>query len=59
MLCGKTLYSKLGKIHHKILNVIYKSNDTYDNLLLQSKTVSVHQRHLKFLMTEYAQVYRN
>ena len=23
-----------------------KSNDTYDNLLLQSSSVSVHQRHL-------------
>ena len=34
MLCRKTLYSKLGKIHHKTLKVIYESNDTYDNLLL-------------------------
>ena len=58
-LCRKTLYSKLGKIHHKILKVTYESNDTYDILLLQSKTVSVHRRHLKFLMTEYIKVYRN
>ena len=48
----KTLYSKIEKIHHKTLKVIYESNDTHDNLLLQSNTVSVHQRHLRFLMTE-------
>ena len=52
MFCRKTLYSKIKKIHHKTLQVIYESNDTYDNLLLQSNTVSVHQRHLTFLMTE-------
>ena len=32
---------------------------TYDNLLLQSNTVSVHQRHFRFLMTEYIKAYRN
>ena len=52
MFCRKTLYSKIEKIHHKTLKVIYESNDTYDNLLLQSNTVSVHQRHLRLLMTE-------
>ena len=52
MFCRKTLYSKIEKIHHKTLKVIYESNDTYDNLLLQSSTVSVHQRHLRFLVTE-------
>ena len=52
MFCRKTLYSKIEKIHHKTLKVIYESNDTYGNLLLQSKTVSVHQRHFRFLMTE-------
>ena len=52
MFCRKTLYSKIEKIHHKTLKVIYESNDTYDNLLLQSNMVSVHQGHLRFLMTE-------
>ena len=51
MFCRKTIYSKIEKIHQKI-QVIYESNDTYDNLLLQSNTVSVHQRHLRFLVTE-------
>ena len=48
----KTLYSKIEKICHKTLKVIYESNDTYENLLLQSNTISVHQRHLRFLMTK-------
>ena len=52
MFCRKTLYSKIEKIHHKTLKVIYESNYTYENLLLQSSPVSVHQRHLTFLMIE-------
>ena len=52
MFCRKTLYSKITKIYHKTLNVICESNDTYENLLLQSSKVSVHQRHLRFLMAE-------
>ena len=44
--------SEVEKIHHNTLKVVYESNDTYDNLMLQSITVSVHQRHLRFLMTE-------
>ena len=59
MFCRKTLFSKIEKIHYKTLKVIHESNDTYDNLLLRSNTVSVYQRHLKFLMTEYIKVYRN
>ena len=42
MFSRKTLYPKIEKIHHKTLKVIYDSNDTYDNLFLQSNTVSVH-----------------
>ena len=49
MFCRKILYSK---IHYKTLEVTYESNNPNDNLLLQSKMVSVHQRHLRFLMTE-------
>ena len=52
MFCRKTLYSKIEKIHHRTLKVICQSNDTYENLLLQSNTVSVHQRRLRFLMIE-------
>ena len=42
MFYRKTVYSQIEKIHQKTLKVIYKSNDTDDNLLLQSNTVSVH-----------------
>ena len=59
MFCRKTFYSKVEKILHKTLKVINESDDTYDNLLLQSNTVSVHQRHLRFLLTEYIKAYRN
>ena len=52
MFFRKTYYSKIEKIHHKTLKVIYELNDTYDNLFLQNNTVSVHQRHLRFLMAE-------
>ena len=52
MFCRKTLYSKIEKIHHRTLKFIYQLNDTYENLLLQSNTVSIHQRHLRFLMIE-------
>ena len=47
MFYSKTLSSEIEKIHHKPLKVIYESNgiDDNDNLLLQSNTVSIHQRH--------------
>ena len=42
-----------GKIQiHKTLNVIYQSNKTYKELLELSETVSIHQQHLRFLVTE-------
>ena len=52
MFFRKAYYSKIEKIHHKTLKVIYGLNDTCDNLFLQSITVSVHQRHLRFLTAE-------
>ena len=56
MFCRKGLYLKMQKIHHKTLKVIYQSNKTYEELLELSETVSIHQRHLRFLVTE---VYTN
>ena len=52
MFCRKGLYLKMQKIHHKTLKVIYQSNKTYEELLELSETVSIHQRHLRFLVTE-------
>ena len=52
MFCRKGLYLKMQKIHHKTLKVIYQSNKTYEELLELNETVSIHQRHLRFLVTE-------
>ena len=52
MFCRKTLYSKIEKIHHRTLKVVYGIDDSYKNLLLSSNSVSIHQRHLRFLVTE-------
>ena len=52
MLCRKGLYFKMLKIHHKKLKVIYESNKTYEELLELSETVSIHQRHLRSLVTK-------
>ena len=48
----KTTYLKMQKIHHKTLNVIYQSDACYDDLLQLSNSVSLHQRHLQFLLKE-------
>ena len=48
----KTFYLKLKKNHNKTLKVIYGIDDSYNNLLLSSNSVSIHQRHLRFLVTE-------
>ena len=39
MFCRKTLYHKIEKIHHRTLNVIYQSEESYENLLLESGSV--------------------
>ena len=52
MFCRKGLHLKIQKIHHKTLKVIYQSNNTYEELLELRETVSIHQRHLRFLVTE-------
>ena len=52
MFCRKGLHLKIQKIHHKTLKVIYQSNNTYKELLELSETVSIHQGHLRFLVTE-------
>ena len=46
------LYLKMQKIHHKTPKVIYQSNKASEELHELSKTVSIHQRHLRFLATE-------
>ena len=52
MFCRKNLYHKIGKVHHRTLKVICQSEESYQNLLLESSSVSIHQKHLRFLVTE-------
>ena len=52
MFCHKNTNLKMQKIHHKTLKVIYPSDASYDDLLQLSNGVSLHQRHLRFLLTE-------
>ena len=53
MFWRKALYHKIEKkSHHRTLKIIYQSAESYENLLLKSSSVSVHQRHLRFLVTE-------
>ena len=52
MFCRKTLFHKIENFHHRTLKVIYQSEESYENLLLGSSSVSIHQKHLRFLVTE-------
>ena len=52
MFCHKTTCLKMQKNHHKSLKVIYQYDASYDDLLQLSNSVSLHQRHLRFLLTE-------
>ena len=51
MFCRKALYHKIEKIHHRTLTVNYESEESYENLL-ESSSISAHQRHLRFFVTE-------
>ena len=57
MFCRKEFYLIMQKIHYKTLKVIYQSNKTYEELLELSETVSIHQQHLGFLVTELYRKY--
>ena len=46
MFCRKTMYSKIEKIHHRTLKMVYGIDDSYKNLLLSTNSVSIHQRRL-------------
>ena len=52
MFCRKTLCHKIEKIHHRTLKIIYQSEGSYENLLMESSSVPVYQRHLHFLVTK-------
>ena len=57
VLWENSLFENRENIHHETSKFIYESNDTHENLFLLSNMVSMHQRHLRFLITEYIEVY--
>ena len=53
MFAGKLLISRVQKIHFRSLQVVHNTYDTtYNELLSTNSDVSIHQRHLRFLVTE-------
>ena len=53
MFAGKLLISTVQKIHFRSLKVLRNTYDTtYDELLSMDSDVSIHQRHLRLLVTE-------
>ena len=52
MFCHITTYSKMQRIHHKTLKVIFQSDTSYNDLLQLSNSVYLYQRHMRFLLRE-------
>ena len=53
MFAGKTLISKICKIHHRIPRVVHNEyNRSYGELLQLNNNVSIHQRNLQYLALE-------
>ena len=52
MFCHKQDYLKIQKILYKALKIVYKSNESYEELLLGNNQVSTHQKQLRILATE-------
>ena len=42
----------MEKIQYKTLKIIFNSNESFDNLVLHSNEVSIHQKQLRQLTTE-------
>ena len=52
MFCRKTDFAKIEKIQYRALKIIYNSDLSFEDLLLHSNEVSIHQKHLRQLATE-------
>ena len=51
MFCRKTDYLKMEKIQYKALEIAFNSNESFEDLLLHSNEVSIHQKKLRQLST--------
>ena len=52
MFCRTTDYLKMGKTQYKALKVVFNSNESFEDLILHSNKVSIHQKQLRQLTTE-------
>ena len=52
MFCRKPDYLKMEKIQYKALEIVFNSNESFEDLLLHSNEVSIHQKKLRQLSTE-------
>ena len=53
MFYHETTYLNIQKIRHKTVKVIYQSDAFHDGLLQLNNSVSLRQRHLRFLLRKY------
>ena len=52
MFCRKAEYLKMEKIRYKGLKIVFNSNESFEDLILHSNEVSIHQKQLGQLTTE-------
>ena len=50
MFCRKNQYLKIQKVHHKVLKVVFNSDNSYDELLQMSNEITIHQKYLHALI---------
>ena len=57
--CRKS-YNKINKIHERALRILHKdSTSSFENLLIKSNSVSIHQRNLQLLLIEIYKTVNN
>ena len=59
MFCSKNQYSKIQEIHHKVLRVVFNSDDGYDELLQMSNEITIHGKQLHALICEVFKTLNN
>ena len=60
MIAGKTLISKVQKLHFRTLQVVYNTYEkSYNELLILNRDIPIHQKHLHSLATEVCKSVNN